>query len=158
MSGSLYSDVDVPDFHKAALSMTGIVLSAREGPAAAPRDALRALLPVVPTTRRDFTARDWVTAFSRVYQGGKAALAPVTLQVQLRGDTGAVIFERQQEIPAAQFTSTRSADVLLDVPTAQLVPGEYLLTLETASGREPVRRNSRFRILGPAPDPTTRKP
>jgi hypothetical protein len=88
-----------------------------------------------------------MAAFSRVYQGGKAPLAPITLQVQLRGDTGALVFQRQQEIPVTQFTSARSADILVDVPITRLVAGEYLLTLETTVGGEAVRRNSRFRIL-----------
>lgn len=105
------------------------------------------MLPVVPTTRRDFTGRDAVSAFLRVYQGGKAPLAPLTLQVQLSRDTGAVEFQRQQEILVTQFTSARSADILMDVPIARLAAGEYLLTLETTSGGEAVRRNSRFRIV-----------
>ena len=146
-SGSLYYDVDVPDFGKRPVALSGIVLNATEGPVAAPKDALRALLPVVPTTRRDFTARDAVTAFSRVYQGGKAPMAPIALQVQLRSATGALVFQRQQDVPVTQFTSARSADILVDVPIARLAPGEYLLTLETTSGGEVVRRNSRFRVL-----------
>jgi hypothetical protein len=67
--------------------------------------------------------------------------------VQVRDDAGAVVFERAQAIPVNQFTSARSANILLDVPAARLAAGEYLLSLQAVSGKEVVRRDSRFRVL-----------
>jgi hypothetical protein len=54
-----------------------------------------------------------------VYQDGKKPLTPVALQVQVRDDAGAVVFERAQAI-VNQFTGARSANILLDVPVARL--------------------------------------
>ena len=57
-SGSVYTDVVIPDFAKDEVSLSGVVLNAAPGRAAAPRDALAALVPIVPTTLRVFDARD----------------------------------------------------------------------------------------------------
>ena len=51
-SGSIYYDVDVPDFSKGALLMSGAMLSVTPALAAAPRDLLLDLMPIVPTTNR----------------------------------------------------------------------------------------------------------
>ena len=64
ISGSLYYDVDVPDF-SAPVSLSGIVLTAMPGPEVAPRDALAAVLPVIPTARRTFTGTEQAAAFLR---------------------------------------------------------------------------------------------
>jgi VWFA-related protein len=57
-SGSVYNDVDVPDFSKDGVSLSGVVLSAAPGLPAAPRDALSTLLPLIPTTVREFEKDD----------------------------------------------------------------------------------------------------
>ncbi|OFW06471.1 MAG: hypothetical protein A3H96_12385 [Acidobacteria bacterium RIFCSPLOWO2_02_FULL_67_36] len=144
-SGSLYCDVDVPDFSSAPVSLSGLVLSASPGPVVGSRDALRPILPVVPTARRAFTSGHQVSAFTRVYQGGKAALASVAVRVRLRNAANELVMDRREELAAARFTTTRSADVRVEVPVAHLAPGEYLLTVEAAA-RTTVHRNSRFQI------------
>lgn len=69
--GSVYADVDVPDFTKAPLSLSGVVLSSSAAPLAAPKDGLAKLLPVVPTTLREFRTGDTASVFLRVYQGAR---------------------------------------------------------------------------------------
>jgi hypothetical protein len=66
-SGSVYADVDVPDFSKADLALSGVVLSGNAERPAQPKDALASLIPLVPTTRRAFERSGKVTAFARVY-------------------------------------------------------------------------------------------
>ena len=75
-SGSVYSDLDVPDFSSGALSLSGLALSASPGPAVGSADTLRTIVPVVPTARRSFTTGHQVSAFARFYQGGKAPPSP----------------------------------------------------------------------------------
>lgn len=145
-SGSLYYDVDVPNFSSAALSLSGILLSASPGPVVGSHDTLRAIVPVVPTARRTFTAGHQVSAFTRVYQGGKGPLAAVALRVQLRNGANDLVLDRGEELAPARFTSARSADVKMEVPVARLAPGEYLLTIEARTDTT-IRRDSRFQIV-----------
>ncbi|MDQ3418176.1 MAG: VWA domain-containing protein [Acidobacteriota bacterium] len=145
-SGSVYYDVDVPDISKAALSLSPIVLSVSPGPLVAPRDALTGVLPVLPTTRRTFSAGDAPAAFVRVYQGGKSDIGPITLRLLLQDQAGRPVMERSQDLPAATFRSARSADVRVELPVAQLASGPYLLTIETGPAVTPVRRVVRFQV------------
>lgn len=145
-SGSLYSDVDVPDVTRAPVSLSAPVLSASPGPPVSPRNALEAFLPVVPTTRRTFAPADRVTAFLRVYQGRTTPLVATPVRVQIADDRGALVMSRAQEIAAARFTPARSADILVDLPVARLADGEYLLTVAADRGGALARRDVRFRV------------
>ncbi|HEY0872001.1 MAG TPA: VWA domain-containing protein [Vicinamibacterales bacterium] len=145
-SGSLYYDVDVPDFRSAALSLSGLALAVAPSLVAGGTQAIRDVLPIVPTAQRQFGPADQVIAFARIYQGGRRPLAPTTIAVRLRDAQDAVVFQQFQEIPPGKFTSDRSANVLVDVPVARLAPGEYLFTLEVTSGTATASRDSRFRV------------
>lgn len=144
-SGSVYYDVEVPDFTKDALLLSGLVLSATPGVASVPADRLASLVPVVPTTRREFTTGDQVTAFLRVYQGGRKPLAPVALVARIVDGPGATVFEKTETLAADRFSSARAADYRLELPIATLAPGSHLLTVETTLGdRAIARRDVRF--------------
>ena len=65
-TGSVYGDVDVPNFRAARLSVSGLWLDARPGPSTLAPNTFKSLLPVVPTSSRQFRATDTVTAFFRV--------------------------------------------------------------------------------------------
>ena len=147
-SGSIYYDVDVPDFREAPVSISGIVLTAEPSHVVAPRDLLTKVIPVIPTTRRTFAAADRVTAFARVYQGGRATLARVPIRVQLVNENGVVMLDRHQDIGPERFTDERSANLLIDVPVSRLAAGEYLITLETPTGKTVLQRTMRFRVSG----------
>ncbi len=145
-SGSLYYDVDVPDFDKAPVSLSGIAMVANPPPMSAPRDAFKALLPVVPTTMRTFDVREQAVAFLRVYQGGRKPMIQVPLTVRLRNERDELVMDRQEQLPATLFTAERSADVNIGLPIGRLTPGEYLLTIETGLGTTVARRNTRFSV------------
>jgi hypothetical protein len=144
--GSLYHDVDVPDFSRAPVALSGLILSAEPRPVVAPADALKSILPVVPTSRRTFVTTDRVTVFTRVHQGGKAPIAPVRLRLTLRNASNVQVAEQWHEVDPSHFTTARFADVVLDVPIARLLPGQYLLTVEGTIGTNAVRRYSRFEL------------
>ena len=78
-SGSVFTDVDVPDFAKAPLSLSGLILTNGASAAIGGRDLVSNLLPVVPTVHREFRPGDAASAFLRVYQGGNEP--PVSIRV-----------------------------------------------------------------------------
>jgi hypothetical protein len=146
-SGSLYFDVDVPDFADAPVSLSGLLLSVTPAPIVAPRDAFKTLVPVVPTTKRTFGAGDQATAFVRVYQGGRKPLADVPIRIQLRNDEDVLVMDRRDEAGAGIFNAARSADINVAVPVGRLVAGSYLLTVEATAGPTTVRRQTRFTVV-----------
>jgi hypothetical protein len=143
--GSVYVDVDVPDFSKAPLSLSGVVMnSALTSTPVAPPRVLRDLAPLAPTTERTFAASDIVTAFLRVYQGGRDKLAPVTMTAAIADAAGAGVFAKTDVLAGAAFGPERSAEYQLRLPLATLPAGEYLLTVGAAAGKITAKRDVRF--------------
>ena len=145
-SGSLYYDIDVPDVSKAPLALLPLVLRATPGPVSAPRDGLGAILPIVPTVRREFGPGDRVTAFTRVYQRESRRPVAVPLRIALQDALGRVVLEQRLDLAAGRFATDRSADVSLDLPTNRLPEGEYLLTVHAGADDAAVRSDVRFRV------------
>ena len=145
--GSVYVDVDVPDFRKEKLSLSGVVLtSALPAAPIAPLRALRDVIPVVPTTERSFAPSDPVTAFLRLYQGGSDKLSAVALKIQIQDAAGKSVFEKTEAIAIDRFGSERSAEYQLQLPLSTLTAGEYLLTTEAAAGKALAKRDVRFQV------------
>jgi VWFA-related protein len=143
LRGSVYTYVDIPDFSKAAVSVSGIVLSTTSKPPAA---ALGDVLPLTPTAQRQFASTARVTAFLRVYEGGGgAAAAPVTVSARILDEQGGTSFEQSTPV-STQGAPIRSADYRLDLPLSRLAAGEYLLTIEAHRGNRIARRDVRFGV------------
>jgi hypothetical protein len=137
-SGSVYADVDVPDFVRNQLTLTPIVLGAPPAEGAPRTDVLATVLPIVPTTARTFTADDRVTAFVRVFEGGDAAVTPVSIAAQVLDLEDKVVFENETSLDADAFGGTRSADRVLALPLDTLERGPHVLsiTAKLPNGRQ----------------------
>jgi VWFA-related protein len=144
-TGSVYTFVDVPDFSRGGVSLSGIVLEATPAVLAAPADAYADLLPVVPTARRDFGANDRVSAFVRVYQGGSHPPVPATLTTRIVDAKNEQVTKSTRELDPSLFAKGRALDHRFDLPR-NLAPGEYLFTVETAAAGTAAERALRFRI------------
>jgi VWFA-related protein len=140
-TGSVFYDIDVPDFSRGSLALSGLVMSVVPGIAVAPRDRLASLLPVIPTSQREFGADDSVSAFVRVYQPGSRPLAPVEMGITLVDPAGAKVLDRHETLGADRFEGSRSADFRFGVPVSNLSPGPHLLTVQASQGRASVRRH-----------------
>jgi VWFA-related protein len=146
-SGSVYVDVEVPDFSRDGLSMSGLVLSSDPAVPAAPDDAFALLLPLLPTSKRDFGPATDVTAYVRLYQGGRAALKPVSIALRLTNDRDVVVARVSSSVAAADFGPSRAADYRARLPLGPVPPGAYLLTIEASAGGRPIRRDLRFEVV-----------
>src|SRR5207248_1363433 len=69
--GSVYTDAEIPDFGRVPISLSAVLLTTSEGPPAMPMSGIPSI-PVIPTTRREFRRTEHLSAFWRIYQGGKA--------------------------------------------------------------------------------------
>ena len=146
VEGSVYAGLDVPDFAKAPLSLSGVVLSTTPAWPAAPMDAFRAILPVVPTSRRTFDTTDRAVAFLRIYQGGRKTALPATITWRIVDRTDAVVVERSDALAAERFGAARTADYTVALPLADLSPGSHLLRLIVTAGKESETRELRFGV------------
>lgn len=146
-TGSVFTDVIVPDFANAPVSLSGVVINKTPAVASGPKNALPGLLPFAPTTVRDFIATDTASAFLRVYEGGKTKLAAVPLTVRLVDNRDKAVVEKTETIDAAKFSeATRGADYTFPLPIDRLERGPYLLTFAATLGKDTVKRDVRFTV------------
>jgi VWFA-related protein len=150
-SGSIYHDVEIPDFSKAPLALSGVVVSATPQVTSGPRELIKPLLPAVPTTQREFVGHQGA-AFLRVYQGGKAPIAPVSINARIVDRSGRVAFERADAIAADRFNRHRAADYDFALPIDRLSQGAYLLTFHATLGPDvAATREVRFIVRSSPP-------
>ena len=145
-TGTVFVDVEVPDFARSPLSLSGLVL--QRGSAARVADrVIASLIPVAPTTVREFSTADEVTVFLRVYQGGKGRVVPVRMLAKVTNERNNVTSNQDAVIEASDFGDTRSADYRVMLPVAHLAPGRYILEVEAQSGARRLKRSARFSVV-----------
>ena len=133
---SVFTDVTVPKFASAALSLSDVSVDVAAG-AAAP----------LATTRRSFRRTDRVRAVTQIYQGtGRSEpLAPVSMRVRIIDAKGAAVRDQSLPFGAEAFTNRR-ADCVVTLPLANLPAGDYLLMLDAALGGQTAGRALRFAV------------
>lgn len=143
-AGSAYTYVDVPDFARAAVSLSGLLVQAGAADPL-PGASLADLAPVAPTARRRFSQSERVTAFVREYQSAGRRFMPGYAVVEITDATDRRVYEQQQRIePLTE--EHHPLDFRVDVPVATLPPGPYLLTFEVRHGNETARRDIKFDV------------
>jgi VWFA-related protein len=145
-TGSVYTDVEIPDFRRDTLSLSGIVLSATPSLAAAPADALSTMVPVVPTSQRTFGSQADVIAFVEVYHGRRAPSAPLPITVTIADDADRRVFSVSESLAPDRFNQQHTAPFQFQLPLDRLGAGRYMLTIEVPQGAKPPRRHVRFDV------------
>lgn len=160
-AGSVYYDVDVPDFGDEAVSLSGLVIGQRESASPTPvarASTIATLVPFVPVLAREFTARETPWAYLRVYRTKKAGDGPVTLSASIRDvETDAEVWAEQEEHHASEIDADPGFEYRVSLPITSLAPGTYRLRVEASGpgGQRPARRELDFRVL---PDATPPEP
>jgi len=151
-AGSMWIDVDVPDFDRAPLSMSGVVVTdGRAGDMATANvdKELHGVLAGPVSTRRAFAAGDTLTWMAESYTGAGAAVA-VTTTSTITDAAGKVAFRA-----GLQSDGTDRGDGRIAVRTigstrlGGFAPGSYRLRVEAtlASTGQSVSRDVAFRIV-----------
>jgi VWFA-related protein len=148
LAGSVFYDVEMPELDDRELALSGVLLSVDPAPISAPRDALEGLVPVIPTTQRDFLAYGQASAFVRLYQGRRRDLTPVEVSTTIVDGAGRTVFEASSTIEADRFRASRTADFEFVLPLLDLGPGPHLLIITADGGSDaaPVTRRVRFSV------------
>jgi hypothetical protein len=145
-TGTVFVDVEVPDFAKSPLSLSGLVLQRASATRVADK-AIASLIPVAPTSVREFDTSDEVTVFLRVYQGGKGRVVPVRVAAKVTNDKNSVSSNQETMLEVEHFSESRAADYQAALPLAHLSPGEYLLEVEAQASARHLKRSARFAVV-----------
>jgi VWFA-related protein len=147
-NASVFTYVSIPPFDAAPLSLSTLVLGSTAGTVAGPRQLLDQLIPIVPTTQREFSSADDLIGFLRVYQGTarRDPLQTVELRSTVLDAQGKAVAGQAITLTGEQFAKDRSADQLFSLPLAGFAPGQYLLTVEARMGERQAGRAVRFTV------------
>lgn len=146
-SASVFGTVTMPPFQELPLVLSHIAVSAASG-GRWTDERFGNLLPVLPTTRREFGRSDTATAFMRVYQGTARteALEPVSIVASITDAAGTSRGSQVLVLAPAEFRENRAADCRITLPVTRLEPGEYLLSVAASVGPRTAGRAIRFRV------------
>ena len=145
-TGMVVADVDVPDFTKGSISMSGIVIaSSPVAPQAMiRRDATiqRFLQPLHPTASRTFSRRDAMTAYVEVYSDVDTKVTQMLAQITRAGRSG------PREYPVAPIYSVPGQMAIRRLfPLREFEPGDYILTLEARADKRTASRRVLFTVV-----------
>jgi hypothetical protein len=136
-SGSVLYDLEVPDFHKAAFSMSGLVLASLSSAAmvtAKVDDQMRTLLPAPPVATRTFPQNDELALFTEIYDDGTAPAHKVDIVTAIRSDEGTIFFKNEEERDSKELQGKRGGyGYTARIPLTGLKPGPYVLSVEARS-------------------------
>ena len=152
--GSLSYDLEVPDFVKNPLTISGVALTSMAGShlvTVRPDEPLRAVLPAPPIAMRTFPQNDELALFAEVYERAGAPPHSIDIAAIVRSDEGTVVFKQEEERRSAELQGASGGyGYQARVPLSDLEPGLYVLTLEARSrlGDHPAAvRQVPFRVV-----------
>ena len=137
LTGSVFYDLDVPDFRKEKLMMGGLLVTAASSlqtPSIQPDPLVAKLLPASATSRREFPRDDTLAVYTELYDNISAREARrIDIAVRLVSESGTDVFVSRDEIANAATPSQKPWEVYgypKQIPLKGIQPGRYLLRVE----------------------------
>ncbi len=137
-AGSVLYDLEVPDFYRAPLTMSGVALTsaaARLTPTVLPKNPLADFLPAPATTAREFVRADELALFAEFYENVPGA-PPHRLDITttLRDEAGRVVSENTDERSSTELQGKQGGyGYMARLPLSGLEPGIYVIRVEGRS-------------------------
>jgi VWFA-related protein len=132
--GTVTQALDVPDFSKAPLQLSGIAIasvSASRMPTANPDPQLKDVLPNAPTAIRQFPPNDTLALFAEVYDNQTSPPHRVAIMSSVLADDGRVMFAASDERSSDELQGKKGGyGYTRELSLAQLPPGRYVLRVE----------------------------
>jgi hypothetical protein len=136
--GTIYQDIEVPDFAKEPLSMSGVALTSTRADlvlTARHDKDLEDLLNGPPSAGRTFTADDALGVFVEVYDNVTSPPHQVEIVSSILGEDGRVVSSSREERHTSELGGSRGGfDHAVDFSLAELRHGRYVLRVEARSG------------------------
>ncbi|MEN3340399.1 MAG: hypothetical protein V7647_4075 [Acidobacteriota bacterium] len=151
--GTIRQDLDVPDFAKGPLQMSGIALtsaSASRTITANPDPGFKDVLPAPATSTREFPQGDQLALFAEIYDNQPTTRHTVAIKTSVLAGDGRVVFTAGDSRSTDDLQGKRGGfGYTANVPLAGLPPGRYLLRIEAQaqiSNSASVARELEFRV------------
>ncbi|HET9466804.1 MAG TPA: VWA domain-containing protein [Vicinamibacterales bacterium] len=153
--GTVFHDVDVPDFTREPLSMSGLLVtapSAQRVMTVQPDETVGKVLPGAPTTRRTFTTSDALALYAEIYAQAGQIAQRVDVTTRLISEAGREISVSRDELTGATAPREKFASYSFSktLPLRDVAPGAYLLRVEAQRRGDPdrvVARETAIRVV-----------
>jgi VWFA-related protein len=133
-TGSVFHDVEIPDFRAAGFWMGGVALTsadASQTPTVRALDPLANVLVSPPTTAREFGRDDVIALLTEFYDNSGVTPHRLELSAVARSDDGRVAFEHRDERSSGGLDSRHRYAV--QIPLDTFTPGRYTIRVEGRS-------------------------
>jgi VWFA-related protein len=151
--GSVFYDLDVPDFSKGPMNISGVVVTsttAARVPTSGAVEPFKNLMPIVPAATREFTRDEELGVYAEIYDNLGNTPHKVDINATVLTDEGREVFRGQEERASSEFGGQRGGfGYMTRVPLKDLAPGLYVLRLQAApriNNTPAVMREVQFRI------------
>jgi hypothetical protein len=144
LASSVFTQLAIPPFADAPLSLSNLILGTREQVEVA-IDAAMPHIPIVPTTQRAFRHADRVWSFMQVYQGTERRddLQAVAVRTTVVDDRDQLFYDRSLTLTPGEFVKRR-ADVRIILPLVKLSAGRYVFRVDATLGQRTASRGVPF--------------
>ena len=138
-AGSVLYDLEVPDFSKGAIALSGVALTSMQAAndmgTVRPKNPLGDYLPGPPIATRDFREGDTLTIFAEVYENARSAqVHQVAIKTELRTDEGRVVANTSESRSSSELQGKSGGyGFTSDLPLKGIAPGLYVLHVEAQS-------------------------
>jgi len=136
-AGSVLYDLDVPDFSKERLTISGLVItspSASQMPTVKPDNELRMLLPGPPAGVRSFAQNEQIALFTDVYDNDVTPVHKVDITTTLTSDAGRVVYKNEEERSTSDLEGKKGGfGIGTTLSLSDYEPGLYVLKVEARS-------------------------
>lgn len=133
-AGTVFYDLLVPDFRKAPLMLSGLLITAASAQAAMtamPDKAAPALLPGPAVSRRTFGRNDTLTIFAEIYDNISGSQPrQIDAAVTLVSESGHDVFNARDTVDNPSTARWSTYGLTRTIPLTNVAPGRYLLKLE----------------------------
>jgi hypothetical protein len=151
--GTVTQSLDVPDFSKSPLVLSGIAITARSSirtPTANPDPQFKDVLPGAPTANREFPRGDTLALFAEVYDNQPTPPHRVSIASSILTDEGRELFAAADERSSDELQGKKGGyGYTRELQLGDLQPGRYVLRVTArslASNGGSATREVEFRI------------
>ena len=137
-TGSVFYDIDVPDFRKEKLMLSGLLMttpSVQQTPSIQPDPVVSKLLPAPATSRRDFPQSDVLALYTEIYDNDTSRQQRhIDVSVQVISEDGTKMVVSRDELVNGT-SGEKPWDIYgyaKRIPLKALAPGRYVLRMEAA--------------------------
>jgi hypothetical protein len=152
--GSIIYDLEVPDFYKQPLGVSGLTMTSLAGAAmltAQADEQLKTVLPAPPIGQRIFSQSDEIALFAEVYDNTGGSPHKVDIVTTVTADEGTVLYKNEETRDSSELQGSKGGyGYTARIPLGELRPGSYVLRVEGRSrlGQgQTAARDVQFRIV-----------